>query len=192
MPKMDGWCSIEKATMMANLVIKHQPVSALEIGVFAGRSLFAIGMAMKHNGFGRVVGIDPWSTEASVKGFENDAPNRDWWKQLDHNSIYQQCKMHLNSLGLDKHVSLFPNTSQQATELLKAVQFSWDMVHIDGNHSTEQALFDVEHFVPDVKTNGIVMLDDLDWATVKPAHTKLLEYCTELPAVGTCGIYLRK
>lgn len=192
MPKMDGWCSTEKATALAELVLRYQPISAVEVGVFAGRSLFAIGLAMKHNGFGRVVGIDPWAAEASVAGFENDPANRDWWKQLDHNAIFEQCKNYLMRLGLEKHVTLFRGTSQHAMNVLSAARVSWDFCHIDGNHSTPQALFDVESFAAATKPGGVVVLDDTDWNTVKPAQKRLSELCTELPAVGACGFYLRK
>jgi predicted O-methyltransferase YrrM len=206
MPAMDGWCSIEKATALANTVLKHKPTVCVEIGVYAGRSLFAIATALQQLGQGRVLGIDPWTVEASVAGWENDPANRDWWSgktsKLDHNAIYQQCCEYRKKLQLEACTEIFVGTSDEAAKLLRIVSYALerhaqrptyiDLLHIDGNHSEQQALRDVQNYVPLVEPGGFVFFDDMSWGTTKPAQQLLDKLCTYQETVTDCGIYCRR
>ena len=199
MPTMEGWCSPEKASALATHTLNIRPRVCVEIGVYSGRSLLAIALALKANSFGHIIGIDPWSPAASIDGFANDPPNRDWWARLDHNAIYKQCQHYIATLAVKDHTSLWTLTSDQAIHPLRHIAKHYhsslpfvDILHIDGNHSVAQALADVNNYVPLVRPNALVALDDLDWETTKPAQRRLLDLCTELPPIGTCGFYRRK
>src|SRR5690349_19387564 len=112
MPKMHGWCSVAKAEHLARSVISAKPMVCIEIGVYSGRSLFAIATALKAIGHGHIIGIDPWETESSIEGYEGE--NRTWWSLLDHNMIYKQCTDHLKMLALEGHCDVFVGRSDQA------------------------------------------------------------------------------
>src|SRR5690348_5936514 len=81
----DGWCSIQKAKALASSVIALRPEIVVEIGTYSGRSFIPMLMALHENGFGKAVGIDPYSASASAEGEIGE--NAEWWKRLDHEKI---------------------------------------------------------------------------------------------------------
>jgi len=191
--RMEGWCTPEKAEALARVVLDRTPELAIEIGVYAGRSLFAIALAMREvSPTARVLGIDPWSPSASIAGFETDQANRDWWMRLDHTAIYRECVTVQSELALT-NVHLFRGTAALA---LPALAFACsppaiDLLHIDGNHSEASALFDVESYVPLVRPGGTIAFDDVDWETTKHAQARLATLCSLDRMVGNCGFYTR-
>lgn len=194
LPNTEGWCTQAKAESLARHVLSHKPAVCVEIGVFAGRSLFAIALALRHNQNGHVLGIDPWSPKASVEGFQHDPPNREWWTKCDHSYIYGEFMRVLHDLKLESWVDTLTCTSEQALAILTIIQRRYapkfiDLLHIDGNHSEKQALFDVEHYVPLVMPGGTVFFDDCDWTTTKLAQNLLNQLCDQVEMVGTCGIF---
>jgi len=185
MTHMDGWCSTEKAIALAQCVIDTKPSVAVEIGVYAGRSLIAIALGMKHNGSGVVIGIDPWDKEASIEGW-NDA-NREWWNKLDHGAIKAKCERSIQNAGVEKHVELIQSTNKAALPILKARNLELGLLTIDGNHSIEQSCFDVTNYVPMVPTGGHIFFDDADWETTQDAIKLLMQTCKLKEIVGNCG-----
>lgn len=197
LPHMEGWCTVEKATALAEAVLDQKPLVFVEIGVFAGRSLITAALACEHNQRGRVIGIDPWTPEASESGFSEGDANRVWWAHVDHSLIFKLCRDFVNGLGVAGRVDLVRTTSEWALPGLKLVESLFgkpivDFLHIDGNHSEECSTYDVEHYVPLVVPGGTVWFDDTDWTTTKKAQTMLDDLCEKVGMVGTCGIYKRK
>lgn len=187
MPKMEGWCTEAKARKIAEIVSPSQVQVFVEIGVFAGRSLFAAALAMK--GHGIAIGIDPWNADESIVGFEDE--NKDWWGKLDHSRIYHKCRQTQNQLGLNENCYLIHANSKQALSLIqKAAPI--DVLHIDGNHSIEASCFDVVNYVPLVKQNGVIAFDDCDWTTTKRAQEILESMAEKIDSVGSCGIFRKK
>ena len=80
-PGLIGWCSTDKAKAMASLIVKYKPETIVEIGVFGGRSLIPMAMACRHNGTGRVYGIDPYDRDAAA----DSLPPKDaeWWSGVE-------------------------------------------------------------------------------------------------------------
>jgi predicted O-methyltransferase YrrM len=185
----NGWCSPEKAYSLSACVMKYKPKLAVEIGVYSGRSFFAIALSMIQVGHGHLIGIDPWSPLESVKGWKD--VNGEWWRKLDHNAIYAEFAAYRHKLGLDSITTTLDMTSDAAFEMFKRTKLHVDLLHVDGNHSPEQAVRDVENYVPMVNAGGIVYFDDLDWSETKPAQARLLELCEQLGEVNHCGIYIR-
>src|SRR5271170_6961170 len=67
LPTLDGWATSEKGCTLAALVLANKPKLVVEIGVFAGRSLLPMALALKANGSGKVIGIDPYDSQESAK-----------------------------------------------------------------------------------------------------------------------------
>lgn len=190
LPNMEGWCSREKAVDLANTIWKSKPKTAVEIGVFAGRSLIAIALTLPEGS--TVIGIDPWTVDASIQGFDDE--NKDWWAQVDHMKIYVECAMTLKLLGI-KNVRLFRLTAEQALAQ-GHIPDVIDFLHIDGNHSEESAAFDVRNYVPRVPAGKEIWLDDMDWLTTKKAQTIISETCdlerTITSGTSVCGVYRKR
>ncbi len=153
---MDGWTSPEKAKALYELAKKIKPKIAVEIGTFGGRSIIPIALAMKEIGFGKAIGIDPYDAEESAKG-QTEPTSEKWWRDLDHEKVYQNCLWHIKKQGLENFVEIIKAKSRDV-ESPNEICF----LSIDGNHG-EDALLDAKKFAPNVKLGGYCLLDDLDW-----------------------------
>ena len=160
-PVMDGWCSIEKANDLALAVIKSHASVSVEIGVWGGRSLIPMALAHQEQNQGIVWAIDPWSSLASVEGY--DAANSDWWGKQDHEMIYQRFLASARAHGVEKFIKIVRQKSD-AIEPPPVI----DVLHVDGQH-TEQAVRDVERFASRVRVGGFCFVDDIGWSGGGPA-----------------------
>lgn len=155
-PTLPGWCTTEKACVLAALVLATKPDNIVEIGVFGGRSLFPMAAAMRANNRGTAIGIDPYSSQESAK--HEIGENRTWWEALDHQSIKTQFLQTSEALGLKKWIHLIEKPSDN----VKLDPISVHIVHSDGSH-TEQAVRDAEHFGPVLPVGGLFVNDDIMW-----------------------------
>jgi predicted O-methyltransferase YrrM len=162
-----GWCTREKATKMMDIVSKLKPSLCVELGVFGGRSLLAIGLAAKN---ARIVGIDAWSIPAALEG-TNSPENEKWWSKIDYESMYVYTDKLLKSNGLS--VELWRNKSNEVSQ--KFEDESIDFLHQDSNHSEEITCEEVELYWNKVKKEGIWVFDDINWSTTEKAQALLLE-----------------
>lgn len=185
---IEGWCSREKATNMMDLIYEVEPDLCVEVGVFGGSSIYPTASALKFLNKGQVYAIDPWENMFCLEGYEADNPNYQWWSQIDLNKIY------LGFLNLLHHFELTPYcTVLRMTGLEALEQFSdesIDILHIDGNHTEQSALSDVEHYFPKVKKGGYIWLDDTNWPTVDRAKEFLLATCTKIEQRSTKEYFL--
>lgn len=202
LPHMEGWCTPAKAEALAQAVLEAKPVIVVEIGVFAGKSLIALALACHANNHGRVIGIDPWDRDASIQGFSPSDPNHVWWRDVvNHSYIMGQCESFVKQLGVRDRVILCRGTSEHslpgfliAQELLGCPFI--DFLHIDGNHSEVCSTFDVQSYVPLVRPGGVIVFDDVNWATTSKAQVllaDLAELQSYLETEGQkCGFFKHK
>ena len=153
-----GWCSPEKASALMDVVKRacdgvDDPV-CVEIGVYGGRSLQPIALALKDMGRGMVYGIDPWTNSIAMEGYEGE--DRDFWGSVDMDLAYDTCVEGLGMLGVQDHVCLLKTTSALAGMLTDV-----RVLHLDGKH-TEQRQRDVERWAPAVAEGGYCLVNDLD------------------------------
>ncbi len=157
-PTLHGWASVDKCQKLAASVITIQPQTSVIIGVWGGRDTFALALAHKFIGKGRVLAIDPWVEVASVQGQTTDA-DRQWWGNISHETVYLDFLKHRKSLGLEEVISVHRMISDYATPS-KSID---GILVIDGNHGPN-AVRDVERFAPSVEIGGIVLMDDANWS----------------------------
>lgn len=186
LPALDGWCTIEKARAMMELVERERPAVLVEIGVFGGRSLAAMADACRQNGYGHVHGIDPWSAPAALESVEESA-NIDWWAKVDYEGVYTRCKRALWAMQLEPFVTIMRLTAEEAAPAFAPE--SIDVLHIDGNHSEASSTRDVTLYLPRVRTGGHIWFDDMDWPSTHNALRIMREQCEEVGAAGTCGLF---
>jgi Methyltransferase domain len=185
-PVLNGWCTIEKAEYICNLVIENKLQKGVELGVFAGRSLVPLGWGFEETG-GHITGIDPWTTEACVEG-KNDKANDDWWSTLNLEDLYRSTVNILRQLGLDNIVTLVRKKSAEA--VLDFEDGSLDLVHQDSNHSEQISCDEVERWTPKLKAGGFWIADDTNWPTTQKAQKLLVEKgYTELYDSGSWKVY---
>jgi len=83
-------------------------------------------------------------------------------------------------------------TSEQALSFFP--DESIDVLHIDGNHTSEVALSDAEMWFPKVKSGGYIWFDDVNWGSTAKAVNYLDDLCVvdEARSVGQECLLFRK
>lgn len=186
--KLSEWCLPDKAGTLAALVIALRPALTIELGVWQGASLIPMALAHRAIGHGRIVAVDPWDAKASIEGQINPEDVK-WWGQVDHEKAYQRFLAVLSEEGLSQYVEV---VRMRSDEYMPPDNIG--LWHADGNHS-DQAVRDVQRFIPKMASGGIAVLDDYGWAGggVRKACLALESAgWKELYALGTGGVWQRK
>jgi cephalosporin hydroxylase len=167
-----GWCTKEKALTLMNLVYQSSPKLSLELGVFGGRSLVVIAIAAKKvNPLSKVIGVDAWTSQASLEG-TNDKANDDWWSKIDYDDMYAYTKKIMIENEVDSVVDLWKCKSNECVNRFEDT--SIDLLHQDSNHSEEISCEEVELFWNKVKVGGHWIFDDANWPTTQEAQKRLV------------------
>lgn len=183
-----GWCDLNKANVLAAMVVALRPKLIVEIGVYGGRSLQAFAIALKHLGAGRVVGIDPWNKEAALESMA-DAANVAWWSHLDYERVYRICMENLALSGVNDFVSIL----RQRSDDVDPSGWEPDIIHVDGSHE-EPAFRDVIRYGARVRIGGICVCDDTKWSSGAPQRGVawlLANGFIELYPLGTGAVFQR-
>ncbi len=170
---LDGWCSREKALIIARTVLRERPEICVEIGIFGGRSLVPCAAALRHIGSGVIYGIEAWNPDTAVENATTDA-NDDWWSKFDFSKIKSDFYRFVSATSLVPHVRLIEAPSGRASGLFDRI----DYLHIDGSHSTINAAEDVILYARKVRSGGIIVFDDVNWNSTAPARELLDALCT--------------
>lgn len=181
-----GWCSLEKATTLAAIVVGLRPATVVELGVWLGGSAIPMALALQAIGAGRLFAIDAWSTVASVAG--QDAPvHATWWGEKvgdsGHRRAFETFLKRLRRHGISPDRCA---VRKQWTDVAE-VPASIDLLHHDANHGP-QAVIDIDRWAPAVRVGGMLVIDDLDWdgGHVAQARTRAVELgFVELYPLGT-------
>ncbi len=154
-PGFPGWCSLEKASTLASIVLALRPEVSLEIGVFGGSSFIPIALAHKAINFGVAIGIDPWDTNVAIAA-QPSKEHRDWWTTQNMSQIYDEFMRQTKVHQLEKFTRIIRQTSSTAP-----CPNAIGLLHVDGAHDA-RAISDVLKFAPYVKTGGFLVMDDMD------------------------------
>lgn len=183
---LDGWTSPARLYMMADLILGEKPELVVELGVFGGRSFIAQALALKHNGEGLIVGVDPWRKAAAIEG-ENEA-NQKWWSTIDIEAIHRQAMQAVWDNQLEQHAVIVRSESQHCFQLFDGI----DILNIDANHSEEASCRDARLWLPRVRKGGHVWFDDCDWPSTHKAQAIVGEHCDVVVDNGHWKLYRKK
>lgn len=176
-PIAEGWCTVQKANVLSILVLSNRIRSIVEIGIFGGRSLIPMAMALKHQGFGCAWGIDPWERDAALEG-DNGPSNDEWWKNVNLENIYIGFANHVLRLGLSKECRWIRSRGEDALGLFK--DGSIELLHLDSNHSEMASCRDVDLWAPKLAKSCFWVMDDTNWPTQAKAIQKIKDLGFEL------------
>jgi predicted O-methyltransferase YrrM len=192
--KLAGWCSREKALVIARIILQERPQTCVEIGVFGGRSLVPCAAALQHIGAGAIYGIEAWNAHVAIENVTNEV-NDDWWSKVDFASIKREFYRFLAEKNLTSHVRVIEAPSGRASGLFDHIDF----LHIDGSHSMVNAAEDVILYARKVRSGGIIIFDDVNWQSTAPARELLGALCDTVtvlkdPASGLdiCAVLRRR
>lgn len=130
-----------------------KPASYLEIGVYDGASLFTVLTAQPT--INKLVLCDIFNQAYHVS---EDWPDQ---KPGSPNHIRELLK----SLNYSGQVTFLIEDSRSA---IPKVKDTFDLIHIDGNHSTEYALTDFRNCYPLLNPGGYLVMDDTSFKELKP------------------------
>jgi len=189
-PHMHGWCSIEKACKIVEIIWDNKLKNCLEIGVFGGKSLLAQALTLKYMGDGKAFGIDPWNIDDALEEMKDEA-HRNWWAAINMNDIFESCQHHLRLLGCAGFFDLIKDKAENVVNIFN--DNFLDFLHIDGNHSEMLSYKDATLYLPKVKSGGYIFFDDIYWSegngvTTRKAIGFLLESCERVDIVEDCLI----
>jgi predicted O-methyltransferase YrrM len=190
--EIPGWCSIEKAQKMMDLIRQTRAKVCVEIGVFGGSSIYPTAKALSFLKGGKVFAIDPWQKEECTKGYMEGNANYEWWSEVDLDKVYRNFVNMLSQHKLTKYCKVLRMSSMEA--LSQFADESIDILHIDGNHTEEVSLADVLMYFPKVKKGGYIWFDDANWSTTNQATMFLFEHCRwdMTRSIGTSCLLFQK
>ena len=192
LPKIAGWCSLEKASHFIDLIIETQPKVCVEIGVFAGSSLFPVASALRFLGEGIVIGIDPWDQWECIKYFTSkmDDVHLKWWMHVDLESIYHSYCAMLKKFSLENYCLTIRATSEMAVSQIPSI----DILYIDGNHSELSYVQDVQLYLPKVNPGGYIWINDTLNINAQVALECLMKQCDFIKTIdkGNCILFKKR
>lgn len=188
LPHIEGWCTERKALWLADLITSNRCLAVLEIGIYGGRSLIPMAMAVQSLGAGgKVHGVEAWSNSVAV-ATETNAENDAWWQTVDLKAIK---KGFLRSVALnevaDTVVVLEMSSDEAFATISRTGLGPFDLVHVDGSHSEVQALRDVEMWSGLVRPGGILVLDDIGWPSVRAAREHVRRNFSDIGEIVESG-----
>lgn len=176
-PNFKGWCPLEKAKHIMNILYSHSSEVCVELGVFGGSSFFPLVSALAYKQQGIAYAVDPWDNLPCLEGHEQDKKwideHKTYWEKIDLNKIMHKFIADMHRNGLDANYVIMQMSSHEALAYFD--DESIDFLHIDGNHSELASLFDVTHWLPKVKRGGVICFDDAWWDSTKKAVRLLLQ-----------------
>ncbi len=177
-----GWCSQEKAFKLADWVIKTKPDIYVEIGVYAGKSIFPVAATMHYIKHGKIVGIDAWDVDVCLDNFDpiKDEESIECWANINFDHFRSVFEENIHSFGLSYLISVASVSSKRAVQILPEIDF----LHIDGNRKKNGTLEDLNLYLPKVKYLGIICLNDADLPEMIHSKMRLERDCKLVDTVG--------
>lgn len=171
---LPGWSPESKMRGLIDCVLADKPQICVDVGTYSGRALMPVAWALKKNGSGHVLGIDPYSNAACVEGWPEGQEHSGW----DCNSLlpyYQKALDAIKRFGVGQYASIFVEKSLNAVTQFGDATI--DLIHIDGNHSEASALADVTAWLPKMKPGSHLWMDDVGWESTQKAVAFLDANC---------------
>jgi predicted O-methyltransferase YrrM len=185
---MEGWCTPERGCEMAEKILETKAKVCVDIGVFAGRSTVAMGMAARELVTSHVYGIDAWKIDSAVEG-DNVEENKKWWaERANLQEMHWQTMFVLWAHRLDQWVTIIRNSSQYVHQLFPVI----DVLNIDGCHTEVASCRDVELYLPRVRSEGYIFFDDSDWGSTQKALSMIEEQCELVNDTGHARTYRKR
>ncbi|MCO4099394.1 MAG: class I SAM-dependent methyltransferase [Gemmatimonas sp.] len=171
-----GQCDVAKLEALCAILRVTPPGEVVELGVFFGRSAYALARLAHAHGVGSTICVDSWgrasiTDQGAAAGVLNVAQ-----------SAYNQEHVFEEFLALASEVPSMSYIRQEAVDAVLAyrdaarhgvltvpelrevaVSGAIALLHVDANHRYDQVRRDVEAWEPLVRPGGWIVFDDYDW-----------------------------
>ena len=171
---LPGWCTLQKAVDLAELVVAAKAQTVIEVGLFGGRSFFPMALALRDLGSGRAFGVEAYCNAVAVES-PTSPENDEWWTQVDMPAIKRAFLAYLVEAGLEDYAALIELPSDEAFSAFSMPRFKGrvDLIHIDGSHAADQAKRDIQNWSGLLRDSGILVVDDIGWESLQPGRAWL-------------------
>lgn len=184
-PRLEGWCTAEKGSILADLVLERRPGLIVESGIFGGRSLVCLALAARLNGSGICVGIDPWTIDAALEG-GLDKDQEEWWQNnMKLEDIYAGFVKSVVRLELLKQCRWIRSKSEDAAKIFR--DGTINLFHQDSNHTELVSCKEVRTWQRKIAPGGLWIMDDSNWPTQATAIRMIQELNFKLILTKTHG-----
>jgi hypothetical protein len=157
----------EERTLFFNYIKEKENGIFVEIGIFGGINLFGNYEIAKNKKW-QIIGIDPHDKIQIFNGIDNcDINNNITDKRY---SLFKEFRLKIEKIILKnsiKNIKYINDTSWNAYKIFK--NNSIDILHIDGDHSYDGVIKDLNLFINKMKNNSKIILDDWNWNCIKQA-----------------------
>ena len=179
-----GWCSEKKAEAMMDLVFEIKPDICVELGVFAGASLYPTAVALKHLNHGIVYAIDAWDISEAIRYYPNESLHKNWWSNQNMGLQYKNCIIMLQKNKLDSITVVIKDSFFRAVDKINAI----DILHIDSSHTNEGDYIDIIPYIKKVKIGGYIWYDG--WNASPDTYDYLKKYCVIKKVINSASCIL--
>jgi predicted O-methyltransferase YrrM len=173
---------------MADHIVQNGYKTATELGVYAGRSVFPIALAIAANQGNAVYAVDAWDNSVAISAPTSERDDI-WWEAVDLVNIKSEFLRETISQNLVSLIKIIELPSAEACRTVSSlIGRSIDFLHIDGAHSEAQVLVDVTNWSKLVALGGTIVLDDINWSGLRRADEFLasrFERIEEIRGSGT-------
>lgn len=167
-----GMCDHEKIRALCEIFRSAPQGDVVEIGSWWGKSAFVLTRLAQCYGVGHVLCVDPWASENLIQNDEQGLIDR---IPVDANEAFSIFLINLlpyahgtvNYLRLPSVTAAaeYQRSRKISTPELGDVDYAGKIavLHIDGNHSDENARADVAAWASRVMPGGWIVVDDYIW-----------------------------
>jgi len=196
-PQMPGWSTPEKCQILADCILSTKCKLSVEIGVFAGRGLIAMGMAhreLHHRGVEGTyaTGVDPLLAAPCLEGDGHSNLDVEFWNDQDKlDQMHAYCLNAIegpNSHHIAEWCRFLRMRSDEAVKLF--ADSSIGVLHQDSNHSEKISCDEVARWAPKMLLGSFWAIDDSDDQRQVKAMQMLLDYgFVEVKDAGKWKLY---
>lgn len=141
------------------------PLNILEIGSFEGRSACWFLTHLMDDPGARLTCIDPWWQQTSQKVYAENMEG-----------VFERFQKNIRATGRAAQVQVIRGDSR--TEMPKLPAESFDLIYVDGNHTSEAVREDSLLAIALLKAGGLIVWDDYYWSP--PVAEGVDRACAEL------------
>lgn len=172
-----GWCPLDKAKTIMDIILHNHSEVCVEVGVYGGSSFYPLAATLAYKKQGKAFAIDPWENDPCLEGYQEGVDDKmfKYWGKIDLEEVMKKFVDDMERNNLSSVYSLLRLSSSEAVALFD--EGSIDFLHIDGNHSEQVSIQDVNSWLPKVKSGGIICFDDAWWESTQKAILILKQSC---------------
>lgn len=157
-----------ESALAKSIIEKFRPETIIEVGSYLGGSALTMARLCRELGLqSEIVCIDTW--QGTLDMWEKPECRKALMTQHGHPRIYRQFLANVCHDSAQDIITPLPMPSSIGLRLLRKLGVTAQFIYIDGSHEYEDALLDIKLAEKILSTDGVMLVDDMDWPDVRMA-----------------------